>query len=334
MTSPFLLSFFFILWIFSPSSAFQSPHERWRINTPPSSPSSMFEPSYNKQRIPIGVSSIKSYRLAANKDSTENNIQGFPIALPTLNQVVFAWLFFVSANRLFTSFPNYFAGDNDLLTNIAFNGIFCFGSIFGLAKSFAKIDYESLDGFDLKSLARQSGQWAISDTVPRTYEQYNVATFAGGCFWGTELHYQRIPGVIATCIGYTQGAVDRPGYEQVCSGTTGHTESIQLIYDTNVVSYERLLNKLFDTINPTLLNQVGNDKGTQYRHGIYYHTDEQLDVATQFIAEKQSQYLDPIVTQVNSATIFFPAENYHQRYLEKGGQSAEKECEEKVRCYG
>lgn len=285
-----------------------------------------------KGQAPI-VSSTISYRLAANKDSAENDIKGFPIALPTLNQAVFSWLLFVSFNRL-RSLPYLDMGDNDLMKNLAFNGIFFVGSIFALVKSFAKIDYESLDDLKSNSLAQQAGRWSVNDAVPSNYEQFEVASFAGGCFWGTELHYQRIPGVVATCVGYTQGAVDRPTYEQVSSGFTGHTEGIQLLYDPSVVSYERLLNKLFGTIDPTLLNQVGNDRGTQYRHGIYYHTDQQLDVAKKFIAENQPRFTDPIVTQLNPATVFWPAENYHQRHLEKGGQSAEKECEEKVRCYG
>jgi len=247
---------------------------------------------------------------------------------------VFGWLLFVSSNRLYEALPNLITGNTNLEMNVAINGILFVGSIIALVKSFATIDYESLDGLDLNSLAQQAGNWATDDVVPTTYKQYKVASFSGGCFWGTELHYQRIPGVIATCIGYTQGAVKRPNYDQVCSGSTGHTEGVQLLYDPTIVSYERLLTKLFNTLDPTLLNQVGNDKGTQYRHGIYYHSDEQLDVARQFIAESQSRYSDPIVTELSQATVFWPAENYHQRYLEKGGQSAEKECEETVRCYG
>ena len=152
---------------------------------------------------------------------------------------------------------------------------------------------------------------------------------------GTELHYQRIPGVLATCVGYTQGYVNKPNYEQVCSGTTQHTEGIQLLFDPEICSYERLVTQLFNTINPTLLNRVGNDSGTQYRHGIYYHTKEQQDIASSVFQSIQAKY-DPkeVVTELLPAKVFWPAENYHQRYLQKGGQSAEKNCEEKVRCYG
>ena len=143
--------------------------------------------------------------------------------------------------------------------------------------------------------------------------------------------------MLATCVGYTQGYVSKPTYEQVCSGTTQHTEGIQLLYDPTVCSYERLVTQLFTTINPTLLNRVGNDSGTQYRHGIYYHTKDQQEIATTIFQSIQAKYEGnggKVVTELLPATIFWPAENYHQRYLEKGGQSAEKNCEEKVRCYG
>lgn len=175
---------------------------------------------------------------------------------------------------------------------------------------------------------------------------YEVATFAGGCFWGTELQFQRIPGVFATCVGYTQGSIERPTYEQVCSGTTGHTEAIQLLFDPNTCSYERLLHTLFDAIgDPTLLNQVGNDRGTQYRHGIYTHTAEQAKAAARVVEQVQARLNSngstanekkqrPVVTEVRAASLFWPAENYHQRYLERNGQSAAKNCEEKIRCYG
>jgi len=327
----FFASFFFVLRA-STSLAFRLPHGVERSSGPLPFLSTSFGrfSNFETQR-PIGPLFLKSSRLAANKESVENDATGFPIALPTLNQALLVWLVFISGSRLLESLPNLAEADT---SSIILNGIFFTGSIFGLAKTFAKVDYESLDDLNVKSLAKQAGRWADTNTVPSSYEQYEVATFAGGCFWGPELHYQRIPGVVATCIGYTQGAVERPTYEQVCSGSTGHTEAIQLLYDPAVVSYGRLLNKLYNTIDPTLKNRVGNDRGTQYRHGVYYHTDEQRCAATSFIDETQAQYSDPIVTEIMPAAVFWPAENYHQRYLEKGGQSAEKECEEVVRCYG
>lgn len=158
-----------------------------------------------------------------------------------------------------------------------------------------------------------------------------------GCFWGTELHFQRTPGVIATCVGYTQGSVDAPNYQQVCAGTTGHTEATQLIFDPEVVAYETLCAKLFSTIpDATQLNRVGNDRGTQYRHGIYTHTPAQAEKARAALETEQKQryFETPIVTEVKPAGVFWPAEGYHQRYLEKGGQSAAKDAQEIVRCYG
>ena len=168
-----------------------------------------------------------------------------------------------------------------------------------------------------------------------------IATFAGGCFWGTELHYQRIPGVVSTCVGYTQGRVERPTYGEVCAGRTGHTEACQIIYDPKQVSYRTLCEKLFATIDPTLRDQVGRDYGTQYRHGIYAHSDEQLEDANAFVAAEQSK-LPPdkmVVTEGKRATVFWPAEDYHHQYLQKGGrfgssQSATKGCNDPVRCYG
>ena len=144
--------------------------------------------------------------------------------------------------------------------------------------------------------------------------RYEVATFAGGCFWGTELHFQRIPGVIATCVGYTQGGLERPSYEQVCSGTTGHTEGLQLCFDPAVVSYEALCDKLLAVLGPdvTALNRVGNDRGTQYRHGIYPNSEAQTAAAARAIARCQAGLSAEIVTEVKPAAVFWPAEGYHR----------------------
>lgn len=297
-----------------------------------------------------------------NEASSNTKKKGLPFPLPTISQGLYAWLIIISGRGVLESLPSAIIATNNNWNpvNMALNGIFCIVSAVLLWKSLQGVDYESLEDLENegKSLARQSGRWALQGIVPTEYPslknsddaernnttnnednipkvvRYEVATFAGGCFWGTELHYQRIPGVITTCVGYTQGAVAKPNYEQVCSGTTGHTEGIQLIYDPSVCSYGRLLNTLFTTINPTLLNRVGGDRGTQYRHGIYTHTDEQAAIAQTMVQSEQSRYDDPIVTEVQSATLFWPAENYHQRYLEKRGQSAAKNSEEKVRCYG
>ena len=272
-------------------------------------------------------------KISSSLQATDNG--GF--VPPSISQVLYAWLAVVAGSRLIDSVPRFLADTSatNLALNVALNAVLATGATAAIVNSLQPISYQDLEDLNTKSLAKQAGVWALEGTVPTTYNQeYAVATFAGGCFWGTELHFQRIPGVIATCVGYTQGSVDKPTYEQVCSGFTGHTEGIQLIYDPKVCSYERLLTKLFQTIDPTLLNRVGNDRGTQYRHGVYFHTDEQREEATRFVEAAQNRYKDPVVTEVLPAKIFWPAENYHQRYLEKGGQSAEKNCEDRVRCYG
>lgn len=141
--------------------------------------------------------------------------------------------------------------------------------------------------------------------------RYQVATFALGCFWGGELEYMREPGVVGTSVGYTQGPEVEPSYEQVCSGTTGHTESIGVTYDPNVVSYDRLVHLALDRLgeNKYLLNQVGNDKGTQYRHGVYYHNAEQKEVAEAIF----KSYGEDCVTECLPANKYYIAEAYHQQ---------------------
>jgi len=200
--------------------------------------------------------------------------------------------------------------------------------------------YDELEGLDVNSLSSQAASWAQAAEVPTTWPadgKYQVATFAGGCFWGTELIFQRLPGVIATCVGYTQGRTERPSYAEVTSGTTGHTEALQLLYDPAVVTYEELCDKLLGTVDASRLNLVGNDVGSQYRHGLYPHTDEQFEAAMEAIRREQTRrdkWNQKVVTEVRRAEIFWPAERYHQRKLQKGGQSAAKNATEAVRCYG
>jgi len=169
---------------------------------------------------------------------------------------------------------------------------------------------------------------------PSAFER---ATFAGGCFWGLELAYQREPGVVGTAVGYTQGDTDSPTYEEVCSGATGHTEAVRVVFDPKRVSYERLCELLVERLadNVYLLNQVGNDRGTQYRHGMYPESEAQAAVARRVLdALGEHKTLGPVQTEVVAATGFWPAEDYHMQYLQKGGQNAKKKAEETIRCYG
>ena len=144
-------------------------------------------------------------------------------------------------------------------------------------------------------------------------------------------------------MGYTQGTTEYPSYKEVCSEETGHTEAVLVVFDPEVVSYAKLADLLFDRIpDPTMLNRVGRDRGTQYRTGMYAHSEEQLVQAqTAFDRENQTWKTSgrPIVTEVKSADVFWPAEEVHQTYLVKGGrfgrpQSAEKGTLDEIRCYG
>ena len=244
------------------------------------------------------------------------------------------------ANRLTSSVPGLFGPEPNFL-GTALDVVFVGYGIQTLLKQagVGKTDYyDELEGSEVRSFALEAGEYAQRGEVPSRSKdgRYEVATFAGGCFWGTELHFQRVPGVVSTCVGYTQGAVDKPSYEQVCSGSTGHTEGLQLAFDPAVVSYDTLCDKLLAVLGSDAaeLNKVGNDRGTQYRHGIYPHTDAQAAAAARAVERCEVKLAAPVVTEVALARVFWPAEGYHQRYLEKGGQNADKEGEVAVRCYG
>jgi peptide-methionine (S)-S-oxide reductase len=145
-----------------------------------------------------------------------------------------------------------------------------------------------------------------------------VATLAGGCFWCLEAVYDQLKGVQEVESGYTGGSVRNPTYKQVCSGTTGHAEVVQIKYDPQVVSFKDLLDVFFTIHDPTTLNRQGADVGTQYRSAIFYHTPEQKAVAEQTIADLNAQRLwdAPIVTQVAPIADYYSAEDYHQEYFE------------------
>ena len=150
------------------------------------------------------------------------------------------------------------------------------------------------------------------------------ATFGAGCFWGVEAAFAAIKGVTATAVGFEGGTLPQPSYKDVCTDKTGHAEVVELEFDPSVVSYEALLEAFFSFHDPTTLNRQGPDVGTQYRSAIFYHSPEQQAVATaklaQIIAEKR--FKQPVVTQVEPATTFWRAEEYHQRYLEKQGKTS------------
>jgi peptide-methionine (S)-S-oxide reductase len=143
-----------------------------------------------------------------------------------------------------------------------------------------------------------------------------LATFGNGCFWCSEAIFQRLSGVEKTVPGYSGGHRDNPTYEQVCTGTTGHAESIQITYDPAKVSYDQLLEVFWKTHDPTTLNRQGNDVGTQYRSVIFYHDAEQKRLAESYKGKLEAEHIwnRPIVTEIVPFTKFWPAEDYHQNY--------------------
>lgn len=145
------------------------------------------------------------------------------------------------------------------------------------------------------------------------------AMFAAGCFWGVELNFRKLPGVLDVEVGYSGGHVEKPTYEQVCTDATGHAEVVLVTYDPAKISYEALLEALWEMHDPTTLNRQGPDEGTQYRSGIYTFTPEQKVSAEASKAQAQKRFAEPITTEILPAATFWKAEEYHQRYLEKKG---------------
>jgi len=147
------------------------------------------------------------------------------------------------------------------------------------------------------------------------------ATFAAGCFWGVEATFRQLPGVASTRVGYTGGKLPNPTYKDVCTDQTGHAEAVEIEYDSAKLSYQQLLQVFWDNHDPTQLNRQGPDWGTQYRSAIFFHTPEQEAAAkaSKEALEKSGKFTRKIVTQIVPATTFYPAEDYHQQYLEKRG---------------
>jgi len=182
-----------------------------------------------------------------------------------------------------------------------------------------------------------------SDDDDKSPSQFQVATFAMGCFWGVELAFMRTLGVVGTRAGYTQGIVEDPSYEEIKEGTTGYREAVLVIYDSRVVSYEDILAVYNDRLAVTAPeyfkldifaedNDDEEEPDSQYKHGLYFHNEAQKKLARDFIGSiKDSRYTD---VELKPAAVFYSAENHHQQYLYKGGQAARKGCRETIRCYG
>jgi peptide-methionine (S)-S-oxide reductase len=154
--------------------------------------------------------------------------------------------------------------------------------------------------------------------------------FGAGCFWGVEVLFKRIPGVVDVAVGYSGGDLENPTYQEVCTDTTGHAEVVQVDFNPSVVSYEALLDVFWNGHNPTTINQQGRDIGTHYRSAIFYYDDEQREaaIASRNSLQSTGKYRRSIVTEISAAAEFWKAEEYHQSYLEKRGLSSVEGCEE------
>ena len=157
---------------------------------------------------------------------------------------------------------------------------------------------------------------ATTVTVPPGHA---VATFAGGCFWCMEPPYDKLPGVVSTTSGYIGGTKANPTYQEVTSGTSGHTEAVQVVYDPKKISYERLLEVFWHNVDPTVKDRQFCDSGSQYRTSVFYHdaAQRQAAEASKAAVEKSKPFKEPIVTPIVMASTFYPAEDYHQDYYKK-----------------
>lgn len=147
-----------------------------------------------------------------------------------------------------------------------------------------------------------------------------TAIFAAGCFWGVQYYFDQVPGVVRTIVGYTGGHTENPTYEDVLTHTTGHAEAVEVKFIPEEVSYETLVKHFLRLHDPTQLNRQGPDVGDNYRSAIFYANDGQKETAEKVRDELKGEYSEPIVTQITSASEFYPAEEYHQKYTEKTGR--------------
>ncbi|TAA45943.1 MULTISPECIES: peptide-methionine (S)-S-oxide reductase MsrA [Corallincola] len=147
----------------------------------------------------------------------------------------------------------------------------------------------------------------------------SIATLAGGCFWCLEAVFTELKGVKLVTSGYSGGSVEHPSYKAVCTGDTGHAEVVQIVFDPAVISYATLLQVFFTIHDPTTLNRQGEDIGSQYRSAIFFHDDEQQQLAAAEIQKQAVEWDDPVVTELVPLAVFYPAEDYHQQYFSMHG---------------
>jgi peptide-methionine (S)-S-oxide reductase len=167
--------------------------------------------------------------------------------------------------------------------------------------------------------ANNKGSSFVSETMSLDMD---TITLGAGCFWCVEAIFESINGVENVTSGYSGGAIKNPSYKEVCAGRTGHAEVCQIEYNSEVVSLVKILEVFWQVHDPTTLNRQGGDVGTQYRSAIFYHTEEQKEIATEVFnkLDDSGAFIDPIVTEITEFTNFFPAEDYHQNYFELNGE--------------
>ena len=150
----------------------------------------------------------------------------------------------------------------------------------------------------------------------------DTATFGAGCFWCVEAQFQLLDGVLSVTSGFSGGTIKNPSYKEVCTGTTGHAEVCQIVFDTTKISYDEMLHAFWKSHDPTQLNRQGNDEGTQYRSVIFYHNEHQHSVAEAYKKKLNDSgaYDKPVVTEISTAAPFYKAEDYHQNYFSQNGE--------------
>lgn len=177
----------------------------------------------------------------------------------------------------------------------------------------------SCSGQNSKSMSDVKTQAA--GTMPVESKQTDTVTLGAGCFWCVEAVFQNLNGVISVTSGYSGGTIANPSYREVCTGTTGHAEVCNIVYDPSKVSFDEILEVFWKTHDPTTMNRQGNDMGTQYRSAIFYHNEKQKEIAEKYKKELNASgaFDNPVVTEISPFTNFYKAEDYHQNYFNENG---------------
>jgi peptide-methionine (S)-S-oxide reductase/peptide methionine sulfoxide reductase msrA/msrB len=155
------------------------------------------------------------------------------------------------------------------------------------------------------------------EIIMNNTDDFKEIYLAGGCFWGTEKYLSGVKGIVTTAVGYANGNTENPSYEEVCHNNTGHAETVKVVYDPSRIRLEFILRLYYDVIDPTSLNRQGEDKGSQYRTGIYYVDEKDKEVIEKSLTELQTHYEKPVVVEALPLSNFYLAEEYHQKYLDK-----------------